>query len=658
MALRAERAVVLACIGLASVSVANAANGDWTVVGWNNLGMHCMDSHYAVMATLPPYNTLEAQVLDPTGHLMSPASGVSVTFEAVADPTGSINSTSVGKTDFWIYAQSLFGLLQPLPPDVGLTGISMPGTSNAPQPLTYDATTGAWIGEGIPATPYDDAGYKNTYPLFRVTARDSGGAVLATNDVVLPVSDEMTCKTCHASHSNAAAEPLEGWVDDADPERDFRLNAILLHDDRQSGNPDYAGELVGAGYDAGGLYATVTQLGKPILCAVCHSSNALGTVGVPGVAPLTTSMHRLHANVIDPATGLSLDNENNRSACYTCHPGSTTKCLRGVMGNAVAADGTLQMQCQSCHGAMSRVGAQGREGWLDEPTCQNCHTGTAVNNNGQLRYTNVYDTNGERRVAVDATYATTPDVPLPGFSLYRFSTGHGGLQCEACHGSTHAEFPSSHVNDNLQSIALQGHAGALVECATCHGSSPNTVNGGPHGMHPVGATWVSDHADAVEGGGSAPCRACHGTDYRGTVLSYSKADRVFSTRYGTRTFWTGFQIGCYACHNGPNSDDSNPNHAPSVQSTTASSDGTPVAIPLSASDADGNTLTLRIVSQPANGTVGLTGTTATYYPDRGYAGTDTFTFAAWDGETDSNLGTATVTVSFDDTIFADGFDPP
>ena len=150
MALRAERAVVLACIGLASVSVANAANGDWTVVGWNNLGMHCMDSHYAVMATLPPYNTLEAQVLDPTGHLMSPASGVSVTFEAVADPTGSINSTSVGKTDFWIYAQSLFGLLQPLPPDVGLTGSTMPRASNAPQPLTYDATSGAWVGEGIP----------------------------------------------------------------------------------------------------------------------------------------------------------------------------------------------------------------------------------------------------------------------------------------------------------------------------------------------------------------------------------------------------------------------------------------------------------------------------------------------------------------------------
>ena len=177
-------------------------------------------------------------------------------------------------------------------------------------------------------------------------------------------------------------------------------------------------------------------------------------------------------------------------------------------------------------------------------------------------------------------------------------------------------------------------------------------------LFPSRAGWINDHADAAEGGGGAACRACHGTDYRGTVLSYSKADRVFSTRYGTRTFWTGFQIGCYACHNGPHNDDSNPNHPALVEDTTATSSGAPVAIPLSASDADGNALTLRIVSQPANGTVGLSGTTATYYADRGFSGADTFTFSAWDGETDSNLGTATVTVSFDDTIFSNGFDAP
>lgn len=659
MALLAERAALLAWMGLASMSGAHAANGSSTVVGWNNLGVQSVDSDYSVMALRPPYNTLEAQVMDASGHMMTPASGVTVTFEAVADPAGSINSTSIGKTDFWNYAQSLFGLVQPLPPDMGLTGVSMPGAANAPQQLTFDATTSAWTGEGIPLTPQDDAGHKNPYPLFHVAAHAANGSLLAATNVVLPVSDEVSCKTCHASNSGLNARPLKGWVNDPDPERDYRLNVIRLHDDRQGGNPDYAGQLVTAGYDPSGLYATVTQLDKPIVCATCHASKPLGTVGVAGVAPLTTAMHRLHANVIDPATGLSLDNDGNRSACYACHEGPTTKFLRGPMGNAVAADGTMEMQCQSCHGPMSRVGLQGRVGWLDQPTCQNCHTGTAVHNNGEIRYTNVYDTNGQRRVAVDATFATTPDVPEPGFSLFRFSSGHGGLQCEACHGSTHAEFPSSHANDNQQSVTLQGHAGELIECATCHGSTPNTVAGGPHGMHPIGQSWTNNHGDAAEGNGRLACRACHGADYRGTVLSYSKANRTLSG-FGSHTFWTGFQIGCYNCHNGPGGGDGNSNHAPVASNVTAASNGTAVSMALVATDADGNALTLRIVSQTTHGTVGLSGTTATYHPDAGFDGTDTFTFAAWDGSTNSNLGRGTIAVTgavFDE-IFANGFEVP
>ena len=67
-------------------------------------------------------------------------------------------------------------------------------------------------------------------------------------------------------------------------------------------------------------------------------------------------------------------------------------------------------------------------------------------------------------MAVDQTFATNADTPAAGLSLYRFSTGHGGLECEACHGSTHAEFPSSHRNDNIQSVEHQGHVGMLVEC--------------------------------------------------------------------------------------------------------------------------------------------------------------------------------------------------
>ena len=34
-----------------------------TLLGWNNLGMHCMDSDYSVFSILPPYNTIEAQLI-------------------------------------------------------------------------------------------------------------------------------------------------------------------------------------------------------------------------------------------------------------------------------------------------------------------------------------------------------------------------------------------------------------------------------------------------------------------------------------------------------------------------------------------------------------------------------------------------------------------
>ena len=97
-------------------------------------------------------------------------------------------------------------------------------------------------------------------------------------------------------------------------------------------------------------------------------------------------------------------------------------------------------------------------------------------------------------------------------------------------------------------------------------------------------------------------------------------------------------------------------HPAVVQNNSAAADnGIPVDIPLGASDQDGDLMTLRIVSQPANGTVALNGTTATYFPFDGFSGVDTFTFAAWDGWTDSNLGTVTVTV-VDARIFTDGFE--
>jgi hypothetical protein len=551
----------------------------WTVVAWNNLGMHCMDADFSVFAILPPYNTIQAQVVDASGHRVTDPSLASLTYEAIADPTGSINQTSIGKTNFWSNVQSLFKASPAL--DTGLLGKKMPGAANAAQPMGWDPALQWWIAEGIPITPYDDAGRKNFYPLMKVTAKSPAGALLASTNIVLPVSDEMDCSACHSSASGLAARPYAGWVFDADPQRDYRRNILRLHDDLNRTDAAYVAALAANGYATAGLEATAAS-GHAVLCATCHLSEALAGSGRAGIEPLTQAVHSRHARVIDPTNNLELDAVANRSSCYRCHPGAVTKCLRGAMGAATAADGSMLMQCQSCHGSMSAVGAANRTGWLQEPSCQQCHTGTATANSGQIRYTSVFDASGAPRVPASTVFATNADTPGAGLSLYRFSTGHGGLQCSACHGSTHAEFPSADTNDNLQSIALQGHAGPIAECSTCHNATiPSTWNGGPHGMHAVGSSWVSRHSD-IAGSNRAACQACHGTDYRGTVLSRAFAARSLSTERGTVKLAAGDLVGCYTCHNGPSGQGAPPAPTPTPRQTPSATPvptATPTRVP-------------------------------------------------------------------------------
>ena len=131
-------------------------------------------------------------------------------------------------------------------------------------------------------TPYDDRGLKNFYPMVKVLAKDASGNVLATARTVLPVSDEMNCKACHASSSvSSAAKPAAGWLNDSDPEKDWKKNILRLHDEKKLGNPAFQAALTKLGYNAAGLLATA-QSGQPILCASCHSSNALPGTGVAG----------------------------------------------------------------------------------------------------------------------------------------------------------------------------------------------------------------------------------------------------------------------------------------------------------------------------------------------------------------------------------------
>ena len=121
--------------------------------------------------------------------------------------------------------------------------------------------------------------------------------------------------------------------------------------------------------------------------------------------------------------------------------------------------------------------------------------------------------------------------------------------------------------------------------------------------------------------------------------------------FGSTSWWRGFQVGCDNCHPGPDDDDATSNRPAVVTSTSlTTSAGQSASRALAATDPDNHALTLRIVTQPQHGTVGLSHRVATYHPNAGFVGADRFTFAAWDGATDSNLGAVDVTVAAGDCL--------
>ncbi len=151
--------------------------------------------------------------------------------------------------------------------------------------------------------------------------------------------------------------------------------------------------------------------------------------------------------------------------------------------------------------------------------------------------------------------------------------------------------------------------------------------------------WATHH----ETGNNSACQACHGSTFRGTVLSAMLDTRSFGGDLDGLTLWQGNQVGCYNCHTGPNDDDGNgvtPAIASNGNATTTQE--TPVDITLTAS-AGG--LVYRTVSPPAHGTAVVAGNVATYLPANGFVGNDSFTFTANNGSVDSNRATITVSVT-------------
>lgn len=431
--------------------------GQYRLIGWNDLGMHCLDDSFDVFSILPPYNTLWAQLIrvpEDGGLPEIVVDDVTVTYEFID------NTYSAGKINFWDHVKDLFGV--DLAPDVGLTGAGLTGVMRAEEDH--------FVVEGVPLSPYTDSDptTRNPYQLAHLVARrTSTGEILAETTFVAPVSDEMHCDNCH---SDGQRERIATG--------NVRRNILVLHDKEEHTN----------------LAAS-----EPVLCASCHASPALGAPGKPGIPSLSLAMHRKHApehegkedddrrddqdhekqrdeenrdhdkgrddgealrqdeeatlvrvvNWVRSAAPSSLgrddgdddEGEEGTNDCYQCHPGVETACLRGTM----AASG---LWCTDCHGDMNAMADPNRTPWVDLPKCADCHGSEHAENPGKL---------------------------------FRMSVGHGGVYCEACHGSPHAILPSTQPLDNMQVEQLQGYSGTLRECSVCHGANVPAQEG-PHGL--------------------------------------------------------------------------------------------------------------------------------------------------------------------------------
>ena len=283
--------------------------------------------------------------------------------------------------------------------------------------------------------------------------------------------------------------------------------------------------------------------------------------------------------------------------CYMCHPGRRTDCLRGAMANG-------GMLCQDCHGNMQQVGTDftdrvspdnpgdfelaadfytnpmtPRVPWANEPGCGSCHTGDAMDNlhgtpdtlgdpNDGIRLMQAFLSSDEKATPIVPTNKRFAENTVAEGSaaagnpmLYRVSKGHGGVFCEGCHGATHGIWPNGNpaANDNVAAMQIQGHTGTITECSACHTGDLGSNLDGPHGMHPVGTAGNDfaggDHGDLAEDNPDA-CRACHGRNGEGTVLSAMATDRVLECDERTAfcpdgdsvRFPEDHQVGCIECH--------------------------------------------------------------------------------------------------------------
>ncbi len=399
----------------------NTGSSKYVVFAWNDLGMHCLNPTYDQAVILPPYNTVQAQVVQRGNPPVIVTSGLTVGYSILGNTT-SANKATFG--EFWANAYKLFGVSPAI--DKGL---------NLVDPTISNGLSGTMVVQGsrfavngIPVTPINDAGVWNPYQTGIITVKDATGATVASTNIVVPTSDEINCAKCHGT-TNPFGDIMQ--------KHDAKFNTNL-------------------------------SSSAPVLCASCHGSPVLGQTG-PGSSGvyMSQAIHSSHAN--------------RGASCYDCHPGATTKCNRSL-AHTDATTGACTNCHGSMANVAATIIVKGRLPWTNEPVCTQCHTNVPGVDTAGVRFRDAVGHGQMACVAChNSPHAMLPSREAgDSYTTIKYQGSKAAVKtigsCGACHSSNHGEGFSDWNSEHGGSSPQVQSA-----CSVCHTGFQNPIQANfPH----------------------------------------------------------------------------------------------------------------------------------------------------------------------------------